>query len=478
MDDSPNAIGTAEVPLESTEPMMLARACLLGRFHTPKGMQTLYEYRQAFWHWHEGRWRLRDLRWVEDEVIKWLADAHVRWTSKDGEGVKRLGPTKTLILDVVRLMRALVVLEDRRRLPLWLGPVEEEPTPVGSVVAFEDRLVNCVTGEVRERDARWFDHAVVRVDYDPDAECPRWMRCLGEWSEGDEVWKELLARVMGYALMGKREYAKWVLFQGVIRGGKGVILGVLEDLVGPDAYFGTTLNDLAGPFGLDGVQHSRVLAIGEMSEMAGADAERAARVIKGMVGRDKVPVQVKYRRQPRGQVLDCLPILLSNEIPVLPNKGRGLSSKMLVLPFRVSFRDREDFVLPETLKGEIAGIAAWAVRGAMRLEAETDPSRKFVMPEGARERIRAYYIQNHAMDAFLEARFTENPEGFVGSELLWKQFCDWRGRNNVAMKMSRNMLNAELEQKSSWPIQRGRLGSGGKRGMRGLSLRREFDDEI
>ena len=224
---------------------------------------------------------------------------------------------------------------------------------------------------------------------------------------------------------------------------------------------------------MDGLEHSRVLCISEVSELDGREGEKATRVLKNIIGQDPVTVNVKYKRQMRNMIINAAPIVQANEIPQLPNKGRGLSSKMLVLPFDVSFEGHEDPYLIDTLLGELEGIAAWAVQGAIDLEAEDD---RFPLPSRASDTIQMYHLQNNPFDYFLEERFVRSEEGFVATELLWMQWNNWLKQNSIKnLHVARNQLSIKIETQSSWSVNRHRP-HGGKRGLKGLSLRKSFED--
>ena len=235
----------------------------------------------------------------------------------------------------------------------------------------------------------------------------------------------------------------------------------------------TSLDDLSNDFGLDGLEHSRVLCISEVSELTGKDGERATRVLKNIIGQDPLTVNVKFKRQMRNVVVNAAPIVQANEIPQLPNKGRGLSSKMLVLPFDVSFEGKEDPYLIDKLSGELEGIAAWCVEGAVKLENNRE---KFPMPGRAKETVQMYHLQNNPFDYFLEERFLQNEGGFVATDLLWMQWNDWLKKNEIKkLHVARNQLSMKIETQSSWSLSRYRV-HGGKRGLKGLSLRKSFED--
>ena len=223
---------------------------------------------------------------------------------------------------------------------------------------------------------------------------------------------------------------------------------------------------------------SKVLSISEVSEIDSKSGERVCRILKNIVGRDPMTVNVKYRRQLRNVVVGAAPLMQSNEIPVLPNKGRGLSGKMLVLPFDVSFEGREDFDLDADLAKEIPGIAAWAVRGAIELEASSRDD-KWPTPAAAKNAIRLYHLQNNPFDSFLEARFIRNEKGFTANEIVRGQWERWLRANKVKMHVPRNMLIQRVVQDCSWDLRQTRLSmnEGHHRGVSGMTLKREYDDE-
>ena len=409
-------------PLDSLEPMKVARRLLKDYFITDKGHQGLYRWRNEFWNWDKGQWKLMREDVMREKVLFILEDAVWEQNGQNGVVLRRYGPDKNKIEGVVHALEALCRLE-KESVPCWLTPPTGDVVDEKHCIAFQDVIIDVKREEVIERGEHWFDVGVLPVLYKEDAECPRWMQALDEWGAGDPVWNELLQRWFGYCLMGTRKYAKWLLMYGKIRGGKGTICGVLKKLIGPTAYLSTSLEDLSNEFGMDGIELSRVLSISEVSEIDSRAGEKVCRVLKNIVGRDPMTINAKYRRQVRNVVIGAAPLMQSNEIPVLPNKGRGLSGKMLVLPFEVSFEGKEDFELEEVLESELEGIAVWAVEGAFKLE-KAARDEKWPTPEAAEGAMRLYHLQNNPLDSFLGARFHKNaytekhPCSAIGSKFI------------------------------------------------------------
>ena len=468
-------------PLESLEPLKVARRILRDYFTESTGHQGLYRWRGEFWHWFEDQWKILREDQFREKVLLILEDATWEQNTANGPVIKRYSPDKGKVEGVVGALEALCRM-GKEEVPCWILPQKDGVDPM-HCIAFKDYVIDIkgsteTSWNLLDRDQRWFDTAMVPCKVEMDAECPRWMQALEEWGNGDKEWASLLQRWFGYCLMGTRKYAKWLLMYGKIRGGKGTICDILKHLSGDVSYLSTSLEDLANEFGLDGLELCRVLSISEVSEIDSKSGERVCRILKNIVGKDPMTVNVKYRRQLRNVVVGAAPLMQSNEIPMLPNKGRGLSGKMLVLPFDVSFEGREEYELDKELRKELPGIAMWAVRGAIALE-QAGREDKWPVSDSGRSAIRLYHLQNNPLDSFLEARFMRNKRGFTANEIIRGQWEGWLRANQVKMHVPRNMLIQRLIQGSSWDLRQSRLAmsEGHSRGISGMTLKREYDDE-
>ena len=459
-------------PLNSIEPTKVARRVMQERFRD----SGVYRWRNDWWVWKDHRWAVLDDERLKDLVWVCLEDAVWEKPTRNGVALERFGPDRQKIDGVARALEALVRI-DAEIVPCWIGtPIGDFPP--GTTIAFQDVLFNPQNGKTMGRPKNWFDPAVLPVDFDVGATCPRWEQAVSEWGDGDPAWAELLARWMGYCLMGTRRYARWMLMYGKIRGGKGTITTVMRKLIGRAAFMSSSLEDLANEFGMDGLERSKVLAINEVNEMDSKGGERVCRVLKNIVGQDPMTINAKHQRQQRNVVINAAPMVQSNEIPVLPNKGRGLSGKMLVLPFDVSFEGREDLALEDKLEEELQGIAMWAVRGAQRLLA-APVSDRWPAPAASADAVRLYHLQNNPFDSFLSARFIARKDGFVANEVVRAQWDDWVESNRIRIHVPNNMLFVRICQDSSWGLRQTRLpeSQGHDRGIHGVSLRKEHADE-
>jgi len=462
--------GTQSPTLASAEPMQVARHLLRTRFSTPNNRNGLQYWRGNFYEWYGEEWKKRDIEWIESSLWVALENLTYQQTTQNGTVASRYAPNIQKIQGVVRALQALQTLPQDKA-PVWLSAPKTKSCR--TLVSFQDKIVDCDGKDKFDRDDTFFDPYVLPVNFNPSAECPLWHKCLEEWSGGDTAWCNLLQRMFGYSLISHREYAKWFLLYGKIRGGKGTIMNVLKALLG-EGYMGTCLEDIAGQFGLWGIEHAKVMAINEVSEVSNREGEAACRVIKSIVGKDPISINRKYEAPIRNVVIDAIPIMQSNEIPKLPNKGLGLSGKMVLIPFNTSFAGREDYRLSEKLMAELEGIAFWAYQGACIVESEEDPKKKFPMPEHSNALIDEYHTINNPMDEFLSACFSPNPGGFVSSDVAYANWKDW-SKGLRTSPLSKAQLVYRLIQDSAWDLQRARLGGGGNRGIKGLTLKSRID---
>lgn len=455
--------------LDTTEPMKVARWLLASRFRTPQGRNGLWVWKGNIMEWFGGQWLIRSKDWLEQAVWTALEDLTYTVQTSTGTVVKRFAPTPSKVDGVLRALRQVAVLK-YEHLPVWAGD-EESNVDALRTMSFLDLVVDVKTLKTIPRDERWIQPHVIPVHLsDHDSGCPTWLKCLDDWSNGNEGWKVLVQRMFGYCLTSHSLFAKWFLLHGKVRGGKGTMTSVLRMLLGK-GYMGTSLEDLARPFGLVGLESAKVLSIGEVAEIRGTEAETACRVIKQIVGRDPLVIDVKYEHAIQDVVSDAIPIMQANEIPKLPNKGLGLSSKMVPIPFQVSFLGREDHRLLDKLKEELPAIASWALAGAHGLENESDPSKRFPLTSDGLLILEDYKIANNPVDDFLEEHFERAPNGFVPSSVLGSRWKDWAEANG-ARQMSFRVLMQHLKEHSSWELEKSRVGAGGPRGLKGLRIRR------
>lgn len=455
-------------PLSNGGNATVANECISRLFTTSGARRTLWHHKGLWYRYDGRRWN----RWGEEELTRFLFRElqGAEYTTSDG-GQASLPLSRKLVAEVIAILDANLQLDGD--LPRWRRDGDSD---ADYCIGFQNTVISLLGGtpQMKETSSDWIDPVQIPVSFTgEEPHCPRWISCLQEWSLGNDDWISLLQEWMGYCLLPTTRYARWMMMKGPVRCGKGTITKVLQMLLGDENCVNYSLADFTDPFGLDGVQGARCLVVNEVSDLRGSEGERATQILKSIIGEDPVRVNRKYQRAQTNVRLRVKPTLVTNQTVRLPNKGRGLSSKMLILPFSTSYLGHEDEHLIDALGNELEGIAAWCVEGARRL---VENRGRFTTLEQAEEERREYLLENNPWDQFLEARFVQRPNGFVPGEILWNQFESWKRYTGSPLSSSRNRLMSRILEEGSWTLQRFRPAPDAPRGLKGLSLRSRPDD--
>ena len=202
------------------------------------------------------------------------------------------------------------------------------------------------------------------VTYDEKAECPIWVKTLGEIFKDNPEIVPYLQRVFGYCLTGLTdEHLMW-FWHGGGANGKSTILNIIKLLLGDLAAttsFATfdTKNDNGRNDGLAELRGKRFVAASE-GEQGRSIAEAK---IKSVVSNDEISCRFLFNNlfsyKPTYKV-----ILASNHLPEIKGTDRGIWRRVHIVPFNQTFEGaNKDPDLEEKLKTELSGIFNWCLAG-------------------------------------------------------------------------------------------------------------------
>ena len=468
----------AKAELRSAEPMKVARWLVGSAYEGPWGRSSLISVGHAPWVFDPVRgWTPTTDRKLDQDLMKRLEDLQivVKVDRETGEKkyrsfAAREGTYRGKIQDVRECLKSLVEMPTTN-MPFWREAKWGDPDPDRCIV-FQNTVLSVGEGGIEglERDDRFVTPCTLPFDYEPDAECPRWMQCLKEWSGNEPGWAELLQRWWGYILMSDRSLSRWMYMHGKVRGGKGLNLRLASRVLsGHPNYVEMNLEELTEQFGLDGLRDARVMGVPEINAMGRERGEVAGREIKRFLGGDMSRVNTKYGGIEHGVRINPAPWICGNEMLLVSNSGEGLSSKMLPLSFRVSFLNRENVRLEEELWEEMPGILAWAVEGAIKLWA-AEPQDRWPMPESSEALRRRFRLFNNPLEQFMETMFVRSDSGSVVRERVLRLWEEFRKENRISTHIPTNQLLSRIEQDTSWSVWKG--DRDGAPILRGVSIRK------
>lgn len=216
------------------------------------------------------------------------------------------------------------------------------------------------------------------VDYDPAAQCPRWLERL-ELLQPEADQREMMRRIHGYALLGLRSEQKWVVAQG--RGGDGKSLSyvVLAAMMG-DYYRHADVQTFLKGGTRSGSDHSEDLArlAGDVRFVTCDEPPRFStwnsKVLKQMTSGTAMTVRA-LREASREIVPRWLLVCECNPFPRVDSSDEGFWRRCLPFqwPVQLSPAQYGDF---DRIKAELleerSGILNWAIGGALAWLVEHD----------------------------------------------------------------------------------------------------------
>ncbi len=254
--------------------------------------------------------------------------------------------------------------------------------------------------------------------YDPDATCPQWEKFLTEVIP-DPDGRAFLQEWAGYLLSGRTHLEKIAVLVGATRSGKGTVGRVLRNLLG-EAWVATPrLDSLGEHFGKQPLI-GRLLATFADVDWSKKGARDTVEDLLTLSGEDHPNVPRKGMLDWQGKLPVRL-MMLSNDMPNLPNNSGALAGRMIIVRFGRSFLGQEDTGLTARLLTELPGVLLWAIEGLRRLNA----AGRFTEPGGGDARTLTAEAGSPVIE-FVEATCTVIP-GMDDSNLddVYERFRNW-----------------------------------------------------
>ena len=380
--------------------------------------QVRYDHRRNAWLlWSDHWWRVDDRG-----VARRLAKEAARDRYQQAVGIEDLGDRATEA-------KFAVASENRQRIDAMLLAARSEP-PIADagrdwnsepwLFWVANGVVDLRTGKLRPGEPRDRITFHSSIGFEPDARCPRWEQFLDEVFGGDLELIRFIARAVGYSLTGDTREQCLFTCHGSGSNGKSTFLKVLRDLAGD--YGANT------PFSTFEL-HSRsaipndVAALAERRLVTASETAEGTRLnearMKALTGGDEITARFLH-----GEFFSFRPAakfwLAVNHKPRVNDDSYGFWRRVRLIPFLRRFTDDGDQGLPVQLEGELPGILAWAVRGALAWQAEG-----LRPPVAVASATETYRVESDPLADFLEACCVEGPGLEVAAAVAFRAYQSW-----------------------------------------------------
>lgn len=294
----------------------------------------------------------------------------------------------------------------------------------------QPHLLNCPNGVVDLRSGMMLDHSrdlmmtkMASVDYNPEADCPKFKKFLYEIMGGNEELVNWIQKALGYAMTGDTREQCFFIMYGVGANGKSTLLEIVKHIMGD---YGRTSNFSAfadkpasnGPSeDIARLAGARMVTATESN--AGLSFQEA--LIKQLTGTDKVSARFLYRES--FEFDPSFKIFFStNHKPGIKAGSEGIWRRIRMIPFRIVIPEdkRDQGLQARLIDEESEGILAWLVEGAVRWYAEG-----LNMPQEVRQETQNYRTEMDTFQTFLEDACELDDEGKVKFNDLYESYQVW-----------------------------------------------------
>ncbi len=259
----------------------------------------------------------------------------------------------------------------RRRAMIELARSESNVAVQAKDLDTHPWLLNVKNGTIDLRTGRLGahrrEHLLTRcldTPYDPEAQCPIWLRFLDRIFNGNAELIAYLQRMAGYSLTAStREQVIFILF-GTGANGKSTFQVTLSTLLGTYATSANTDSFLERKG--DQIREDIVALDGArfVSASESAEGRRLSEVlVKQLTGGEKMRARRLHENGYEFQPV-CKLWFSLNHRPRIVGTDHAIWRRIRLIPFAVTIQENEkDQSLPDKLKAEFPGILAWAVQG-------------------------------------------------------------------------------------------------------------------
>jgi putative DNA primase/helicase len=450
------------LPSLRTNPFGAAQI-FLGRFFTKDGACLLISYREEWYQYKRQRWVLV----TKKDAVSTMYQHLLLCRQVDAEG-----DIHDFVTSQPNVNTIYFQIENNETIPsdMTLPCVRE---PDGSWHEVDGRgkmvcrgeIVDMLTGESQPTLYTFIPNGA-DWRYAPDAQPPKhWIKFLDELfgTKAKEI--ALLQEWFGYVLSGDTWAQKGLIIVGPKRAGKGIIGHVLSNLLGDSMVASPALHAIGSRFGLENLINKRMCLISDARLSNRQDIFAVIETLLRIIGCDNVSVD----RKNKGALdlkLSARIMLLSNEMPHLPDNSDAIHHRFLILKLDRSFLGNEDVHLLDTLNKELPAIANWAIEGYRRLV----KTNKFMEPKSSKKWRNEWRGDTNPLAEFVKGYCDVNPGASAEPDKLTEKYNIWRAKHKMT-EIPSNKLSVELGAMLGSTFNRG--WEGNKRCWKGIGLNKD-----
>ena len=278
------------------------------------------------------------------------------------------------------------------------------------------------------------------VDYDQDAEAPRFKQFLAEIFRDDpdaEAKAILVCEALGYTLLNTARFEKFFILIGAGANGKSVLLFVVESLVGKDQVAAVQPNQFDNRF-------QRAHLYGKLANIVSEIAEGAQvqdDFLKSVTSGEMTTVENKHSA-PFNVKIYATCWFGGNHLPHTRDFSQALFRRASIIECNREFSEGEqDKGLKEKLARELPGILNLAIEAMAGVFLRGS----FTAPESSESAKREWRLEADQVAQFVEEACVTGPGYEITSAKLYEAYKDWAKEAGINRTVGRNMFTKRVE---------------------------------
>lgn len=418
-----------------------------GKFIFNKTSNEWYSWADHHWERDTMNYSLAEVEKVSEQYLMEYGNIseQIKFAAADGESQKQ----EKLKKDQENILRRVSRLRSQRGRANCLICASTSRNPISVFgdefdlesmqLACKNGIINLRTGEIRT--GKPDDYILKACPHEwkgINEPCPEFEKFLDSVFEGNKDLISFLQRLLGYSIAGITHENKFIMLYGQGRNGKSVLVETLLNTLGPLAspIQSEMLLDqgrsrsAAGPSpDIIALKGLRMAFASETDEGRHFSSSR----VKWLSGGDTLVGRLPHDRYETHFLPSHTLFLLTNNKPHAAAYDFALWERMILIPFRLSFVNREpradnerraDLYVRDKLKNETAGILAWLVRGFI-LWQETGLDPPAIIKDATQE----YKREEDLLQDFIDDYCYLDPDSVIGASILHDAFQEWFLKN-------------------------------------------------
>jgi len=325
------------------------------------------------------------------------------------------------------------------------------------------------TGEVKKHNPDMLLSKISPIDYDVEADCPKFDIFLDEITCGDKELALWIQTYFGYSMTANVQEQLFSVFYGTGGNGKSVLVNVISTIMGqytletPVETIMYKHNGAGATNDIARIKGARLVTCRE-SDQGQALAES---LIKSLTGGDKITARFLHK-----EFFEFKPvakwILFTNHKPSIKGTDQGIWRRVKLVPFnyRVPEEKKNKTLEPELLN-EAAGILNWLVDGCLNWQKNGFPK-----CDAIDNATNNYQQDEDRIGEFLQDAANMGPGKKVTASELYKAYR-WFCRDAGDMPLNSRNFPKKMEEKGHVKKR-----SGGGNFWEGISLTEEYSANI